>query len=73
MLQDRYGLPVSTSSASALGAYVEGVDRLLSANAGAEESFDAAFWRSGRAAAAALLERRLDRQPTVPGPRSTPS
>jgi len=43
MLHDRYGLPVSTSSARALGAYVEGVDRLLSANAGAEESFDRAI------------------------------
>ena len=30
----------------------------------------AAYWRSGRGAAAAgLLERRLDRRPTVPGPR----
>ncbi len=43
MLQDRYGLPVSTTSTAALEAYVEGVDRLLSANAGAEESFDRAI------------------------------
>ena len=42
MLQDRYGLTVSTTSAHALEAYVEGVDRLLSANAGAEESFERA-------------------------------
>jgi hypothetical protein len=42
MLQDRYGLPVSTTSAAALEAYAEGADRLLSANAGAEESFERA-------------------------------
>jgi stage V sporulation protein SpoVS len=42
MRQDRYGLPASTTSATALDAYVEGVDRLLSANAGAEESFERA-------------------------------
>src|SRR5262249_46387202 len=42
MLQDRYGLPVSTTSSRALEAYVEGVDRVLSANAGAEESFERA-------------------------------
>jgi hypothetical protein len=40
MLEDRYGLPVSTTSVAALEAYAEGVDRLLSANAGAEESFE---------------------------------
>ena len=43
MSEDRYGLPVSTASAAALEAYVDGVDRLLSANAGAEESFDRAI------------------------------
>ncbi len=43
MLQDRYGLPVSTPSVAALEAYVEGVDRLLSANPGSEESFDRAI------------------------------
>jgi len=40
---DRYGLPLSTTSSVALDAYVEGVDRLLSANAGAEQSFDRAL------------------------------
>ena len=35
-----------------------------------ENTLLAAYWRSGRGAAAAgLLERRLDRRPTVPGPR----
>jgi hypothetical protein len=43
MLRDRYDLPVSTASVTALEAYVEGVDRLLSANAGADESFDRAL------------------------------
>ncbi|MGH7402528.1 MAG: tetratricopeptide repeat protein, partial [Candidatus Rokuibacteriota bacterium] len=41
MTQDRYGLPLSTSSAAA-GAYVEGVDRFLAAQAAAEECFDRA-------------------------------
>jgi hypothetical protein len=34
--EDRFGLPVSTKSARALALYVEAVDRMLSANAGAE-------------------------------------
>src|SRR5262245_25745738 len=42
MLEDRYGLPVSTTSVAALDSYVEGVDRLLSANAGAGDSFERA-------------------------------
>src|SRR5713226_5911942 len=40
MLRDRYGLSLSTSSAAATRAYVEGVDRFLAAHAAAEESFD---------------------------------
>jgi tetratricopeptide (TPR) repeat protein len=43
MATDRYGLAVTTSSGDALTAYVDGVDRLLSANAGAEECFDRAI------------------------------
>jgi len=43
MLQDRYDLPASTRSTAALEAYVEGVDCLLSANSGADESFDRAI------------------------------
>ena len=42
MAQDRYGLFVSGGGA-ALAAYIEGVDRVLSANAGAEASFDRAI------------------------------
>ena len=40
MLRDRYGLSLSTSSAAATRAYVEGVDRFLAAHAAAVESFD---------------------------------
>lgn len=36
MLQDRFGLPISIQSASARDAYVQAVDLMLSANAGAE-------------------------------------
>lgn len=36
MLTDRYGLPISTASASARDAYVAGADCVLSAEAGAE-------------------------------------
>lgn len=37
-LRDRYDLPLGTRSTAAAEAYVEGVDRLLSLNAGTEES-----------------------------------
>src|SRR5262245_20360110 len=47
MIEDRYGLSVSTASTAALEAYVDGVDRLLSANAGAEDSFDRAIAMDG--------------------------
>jgi hypothetical protein len=43
VLTDRYGLTVSTSSASACAAYVDGVDRLLAALPGAEEAFGRAL------------------------------
>lgn len=43
MLADRYGLPVSTSSAAALDAYVAGADCLLGAIAGADEYLDHAI------------------------------
>ncbi|HXP77857.1 MAG TPA: tetratricopeptide repeat protein [Stellaceae bacterium] len=36
MNEDRFGLPVGTKSVRALGLYAEAVDRILSANAGAE-------------------------------------
>lgn len=39
MLQDRYGNSLSTANAEARDAYVEGVDRFLGANHGAENAF----------------------------------
>lgn len=42
MLQDRYGNTLSTSSAAARDAYVEGIDRFLAAQPGVEASFEAA-------------------------------
>ncbi len=39
MLQDRYGLTLSTTSATARDAYAEGLDLFLSANTGAEQTF----------------------------------
>jgi len=39
MAQDRYGLALSTTSAAAAAAYVDGVDRFLAARDGAEEGF----------------------------------
>jgi len=41
-IADRYGLPLSTSSARAAERYQEGMDRLLSYGYGADESFAAA-------------------------------
>ena len=43
MAHDRYGLPLATQSPVAAEAYVEGVDRFLAAQAGAEESFERAL------------------------------
>src|SRR5258707_5653470 len=41
--QDRYGLPLSTSSSEAAKAYREGIDLLLSAWTGAAEAFERAI------------------------------
>jgi tetratricopeptide (TPR) repeat protein len=43
MLKDRYDNTLTTASAAARDAYVQGVDALLSANVGAEEGFRAAI------------------------------
>ena len=43
MLTDRYGLPLSTTSAAARDAYVEGVDLLLTVYPGATAAFDLAL------------------------------
>jgi tetratricopeptide (TPR) repeat protein len=42
-LRDRYGLALGTRSVPAAGAYVEGVDRLLSLNAGTEDGLRGAI------------------------------
>lgn len=42
-LTDRYGLPVSTDSSTALDRFQDGMDRLLAYASGAEECFDAAL------------------------------
>jgi tetratricopeptide (TPR) repeat protein len=39
MLQDRYGLPLTTASAAAADAYIAGVDRVLAGDAGFEALF----------------------------------
>ena len=51
-MTDRYGLAVTTASASALGAYVEAVDRLLAALPGADEAFGRALTADPRFALA---------------------
>ena len=43
MICDRYGLALTTTSAAAGQAYVEGVDRFLAAHAGAEDCFERAL------------------------------
>ena len=35
--RDRYGLPLSTSSAIAAERYIEGIDRTLAGNSGADQ------------------------------------
>jgi hypothetical protein len=63
MLTDRYGLPLSTSSAPARDAYVQGCDAKLTLYPGAIEAFDCAiaadpgFALAHTAKAHALLER----------------
>lgn len=65
MLSDRYGLALSTTSAAARDAYVEGVDLLLTVYPGAAASFDRAIATDpefalayiGRARAAQLAGR----------------
>jgi tetratricopeptide (TPR) repeat protein len=43
VLHDRYGLPLSTASTVAADQYVDGIDRMLSFNAGADECLEAAI------------------------------
>lgn len=41
---DRYGLPLTTDSGTAVEWYVDGLDRILALNAGSEEAFGAAIF-----------------------------
>src|SRR5262245_59968834 len=59
MLEDRYGLALYTASTAARDAYVEGVDRLISANAGAAESFGGALAADPRFALAHIGRARV--------------
>jgi tetratricopeptide (TPR) repeat protein len=67
MLQDRYGLPLSTGSALAAERYVEGVDRLLSAAVDADVCLEQAIEADeGFALAHAALALRLQAQGKTP-------
>lgn len=58
MLADRYGNPLSTTSAAARDAYQDGLDRYLGAEAGVEEAFTAALAEDGDLALAHLAIAR---------------
>src|SRR5687768_7111877 len=64
-MRDRYGLPLTTSSAAAVDAYVDGVDRLLSVQPGAEAAFERAIgtdpgFALGHIALARVQQLRMD-------------
>jgi len=58
-LEDRFGLPLSTTSEAAVADYVAGVDLLLSANAGAEARLDQALADDPDFALAHIAKARL--------------
>lgn len=63
MLQDRYGNGLTTTSQAASDAYIDGVDRLIAANHGAEEAFRSAIAADdGFALGHAALARALQIQ-----------
>jgi tetratricopeptide (TPR) repeat protein len=69
--EDRYGLPLTTSSARAAAGYRAGVDHLLLATPGAEPAFEAALEAdAGFALAAAGLARALQIRGRVPEARA---
>ena len=57
--EDRYGLPLSTTSADAAAAYRDGVDLMLSAWPGAEEAFERAIAADGEFALARIARARM--------------
>ncbi len=71
MLQDRYGLTLTTSSAAARDAYVAGVDCILMANAGVEEHLGRAIEADpGFALAHAAMARGFFVKAQVPEARA---
>lgn len=71
MLEDRYGLPLSTTSIEARDAYVRGVDSILSATAGFERHLAAAMDADPQfALAQAALARGLFAVQKVPEARA---
>ncbi|MEQ9640726.1 MAG: tetratricopeptide repeat protein [Alphaproteobacteria bacterium] len=59
MAQDRFGLPVNCDQPAAVALYTEGLDLLLSANAGAAERLDAALAEAPDFALAHAARARL--------------
>jgi tetratricopeptide (TPR) repeat protein len=59
MLEDRFGLPLSTDSPEAVEAYVSGLDLLLSANTGAEALLDEAIQCDPNFALAHIARARM--------------
>ena len=59
LLQDRYGLGLSTSSEVAAATYRDGIDLMLSAWPGAAEAFDAAIAADSDFALAHAARARL--------------
>ena len=59
MLEDRFGLPLSTDSTSAVEAYVKAVDLLLSANVGAAPLLEEAIRCDSDFALAHIARARL--------------
>ena len=57
--QDRYGLPLSTTSSEAATAYRDGIDLLLSAWTGAAEAFDRAIAADPEFALAQIARARI--------------
>jgi len=57
--EDRYGLPLSTTSADAAGAYREGIDLMLSAWPGAAEAFERAIAADPDFALARIARARM--------------
>ena len=74
-IKDRYGLPISTSSALAAEQYLDGLDLLLSQSFDPEEKFKGAIeaaegFALAHGALAAMLMFRVKEPDSVQGPLS---